>query len=372
MTLISINSQGRHNRGNQAVVYRLNLAKSYALLEEKVKAYNDQQIDKKTKIKGVHHSLAKKLLELYMRCFWEWQAKQNFSFTPHTPLPYLSINNVTLADWMTCTDRSIRTYRQKLAELGFILDTIGHGPNKNFEIRLNPAFLWLVVNTHTNRVLLPDVQIFPQTSSGYPERELTGTVSGKKLEPEMAVGDVAMVPEQQEPMNWNESPENHAPVGATGTPTGTPPSCAAPPAPAAENPVQRRAGRILIKYSLPLLFPKKHYWTPQERGRMEAQAARLFQGITEEKLNKIMDNYCLRVLMAAHHYARFTGAPIPHPELFFNPDQPAGFVLTRNWPQYPEQFPIIRRNKPAPKVRTSAGAGTGQVQIGQLFNFIVQ
>lgn len=369
MTLISINSQGRHNRGNSAVVYRINLAKSHALLEEKVKAYNDQQIDKKAKIKGVHHTLAKKLIELYMRCFWEWQAKQNFSFTPNTPLPYLSINNVTLADWMTCTDRSIRTYRDKLAQMGLILETINHGPNKNFEIRLNPAFLWLVVNTHTNRVLLPDLQIFPQTSSSYPERELTGTVSGKKPEPEMAVADVVSVQEQQELVNWNESQENHAPVGATGTPTGTPPSCAAPPAPAVKNPLQRRAGRLLIKYALPLLYPSIRYWNAQDKGQIETHAARLFEGITEKNLNKVMDRYCLRVLMAAHHYARFTGAPLPHPTLFFDRDQPAGFVLTRNWPQYPEQFPIIRA-KTAPKVRTSVSPGGSAIQIGQLFNFI--
>ena len=370
MTLISSNAQGRH-RGNSAVVYRVNLAKSYALLEEKVKAYNDQQIDKKAKIKGVHHTLAKKLLELYMRCFWEWQARQNFSFTPSTPLPYLSINNVTLGDWMTCTDRSIRTYRQKLADLGFILDTIGHGPNKNFEIRLNPAFLWLVVNTHTNRVLLPDVQIFPQTSSGYPTGTLTGTVSGKKQEPEMAVVDVAPVLEQQELVNWNESRENQRPFRATGTPTGTPPSCAAPPAPAVENPLQRRAGRLLIKYSLPLLYPSIRYWNAQDKGQIEAHAARLFEGIDEENLNKVMDRYCLRVLMASHHYARFTGAPLPHPTLFFDRDQPAGFVLTRNWPQYPEQFPIIRA-RTAPKVRTSAPQGGNEIQIGQLFNSIFQ
>jgi hypothetical protein len=360
-----------HNRAS-AVVYRVNLAKSYALLEERIKAFNDQQSDKKARIKGVHHTLAKKLIELYMRTFWEFQVQNNFSFTPHTPLPFLSINNVSLADWMTCTDRSIRTYRDKLEALGFITQTINHGNKKNFELQLNPAFLWLVVNTHTNRVNIPTLQIFPQTSSGYPERELTGTVCGKKLEPEMAVADVVPVLEQQEPINWNESPENHGPIGATGTPTGTPPSCAAPPAPAVENPLQRRAGRILIQYSLPLLYPSIRYWNAKDKGQIEAHAARLFEGITEENLNKVMDRYCLRVLMAAHHYARFTGAPLPHPTLFFDRDQPAGFVLTRNWPQYPEQFPIIRRNKPAPKVRTSPGAGTGQVQIGQLFNFIVQ
>lgn len=370
MTLISINSQGRH-RGNSAVVYRVNLAKSYTLLEEKIKAFNEQQTDKKAKIKGVHHTLAKKLIDLYMRCFWEWQCKQNFSFTPHTPLPYLSINNVTLADWMTCTDRSIRTYRDKLATIGFITSTINHGPNKNFEIQINPEFLWIAVNTHTNRVLTPQLQIFPQTSSGYPERELTGTVSGKKLEPEMAVVDVVSVQELQELGNRNESHEDHAPVGATGTPTGTPPSCAAPPAPAVENPLQRRAGRALIKYSLPLLYPSVRYWNAQDKGKIEAHAARLFEGITEENLNKVMDRYCLRVLMAAHHYARFTGAPLPHPTLFFDRDQPAGFVLTRNWPQYPEQFPIIRA-KAAPKVLTSASPGGSAIQIGQLFNFIEQ
>lgn len=379
MTLSKLS--GGRNSASSTVVYRLNLAKSYALIEAQFKAYNDQQSDKKDRLKAVHHSLAKKLIELYTGTFWNWQVKNGFSFTPYTPLPYLSINNVTLADWMLCTDRSIRNYRAKLQHCGFIVETVDHGPLKNFEIRINPAFFWLAVNTTSTRVYLPPVQIFPQTSSGYPERELKGTVSGKKPEPTASPvielePDVATVPEPQEPVNGNESQEKPAPFGATGTPTGTPPGCAAPPTPGAKNPLQRRAGRVLLKYSLPLLYPKKRYWTAQEKGAMEAQAARLFERVKEENLNKVMDHYCLRALLAAHHYASFTGVPIPPPEVFFNPDYAAGFVLTRHWPQYPEQFPVVRA-KAAPKVRTSVAErsrseSTGQIQIGQLFQMMMQ
>ena len=364
---------GGRNTANHAVVYRLNLAKSYELIEVQFKAYNDQQIDKKSRLKAVHHSLAKKLIELYAGTFWNWQVKNGFSFTPYTPLPLLSINNVTLADWMLCSDRSIRNYRNKLQQCGFIVQTVDHGPLKNFEIGLNPAFFWLAVNTTSTRVYIPPVQIFPQTSSGYPERELKGTVSGKKPEPEMAVAElepnVASVPEPREPVNGNERREHQGPQGATGTPTGTEKSCAKKESPAAENPLQRRAGRLLLKYSLPILYPKKRYWTASEKGAMEAQAARLFEGVSEEKLNKVMDHYCLRALLAAHHYQRFTGVPIPAPDLFFNPDHASGFVLTRHWPQYPEEFPVVRA-KTAPRVRTSKpqddGRIGGQMAIGEL------
>lgn len=370
---------GGRNTANHAVVYRLNLAKSYELIELQFKAYNDQQIDKKSRLKAVHHSLAKKLIELYAGTFWNWQVKNGFSFNPYTPLPLLSINNVSLADWMLCSDRSIRNYRRKLQQCGFIVETVDHGPLKNFEIRVNPAFFWLAVNTTSTRVYIPPVQIFPQTSSGYPERELKGTVSGKKPEPEMAVAElepnVASVPEPREPVNGNERRENHGPLGATGTPTGTEKSCAKKESPAARNPLQRRAGRLLLKYSLPLLYPKKRYWTAQEKGEMEAQAARLFERVSEEKLNKVMDHYCLRVLLAAHHYQRFTGVPIPRPDLFFNPDQATGFVLTRNWPQYPEEFPAVRA-KATPKVRSSKpkddGRIGGQMAIGELAQMFLQ
>ncbi len=375
---------GGRNTAANVVVYRLNIAQSYKLVEQKFNDYNSQQSDKKNRLKAAHFALAKKLVELFTARFWEWQAKHGFSFTPSTPLPTLSINNVTLAEWIFCTDRSVRNYRQKLQQCGFILDTISHGTKKNFELALNPEFLWMAVNTHTNRVVLSiaersrseaPVQNFPQTSSGYPERELTGTVCGKKLEPSTAMADAEMVQEQQELENGNERREESTPFGATGTLTGTPPSCAAPPAPAVENAFQRRAGRLLIQYSLPLLHPKTRYWNAHEKGQMEAQAARLFEGVTEQNLNKILDNYCLRVLMAAHHYQRFTGVPIPHPAVFFNPDEPAGFVLTRNWPQYPDQFPIIRA-KTAPKVRTSKpqdnGRIGGQMEIGQLAQMMMQ
>lgn len=360
---------GRYNKAaSSAVVYRLNIAKSYALLEEKVNAYNERQSEKKHMIKGVHYSFAKKLIELFAGTFANFQTKINYSFHPHTPLPYLVINNQTLAEWIKCTDRTVRNYRAKLVELGLITETIFHGSNKPYEIQLNPAFLWLAVNTTTTRVALPEVQNFPLTCSGYPEQGLTGTVSGKKLEPGMAVADAVTVLELQEPGNWNESQENHAPVGATGTPTGTPPGCGAPPTESPESRDQRRLARLLLAYALPLLFPQKRYWPPAEKGRMEAQAARLFAGVTELNMQKVLDNYFLRVLMAAHHYARVAGVPLPHPEVFFNPDIETGFAATRYWPHHPEQFPV-QQSRQKPRVRTvksGVPGRTGQIELGQL------
>lgn len=374
MTLSKMHG-GRYSSGAtqpQVAVFRINIAKSYALLEERVKAYNDAQTEKRHMIKAVHYSLAKKLIELYAGCFAAFQTRINYAYTPFTPLPLLAINNQSLSDWMVCTDRTIRNYRTKLVDLGLISETVFHGSNKPYEIRINTAFLWLSVNTTTTRVALPDVQSFPLTCSSTKEQELTRTVSGKKLEPEMAVAELepnaATVLERQEPMNRNESQEKHAPVGATGDPTGTPPSCATPPAAAPAKREHRYAGRALLAYALPLLYPNKRYWTPQEKSRMEEQAARLFRGVTDLNINKVLDHYALRILMASHHYQRVAGVPLPSPWDFFNPDLEHGFAATRNWPQYPEKFPV-QRTRIAPKIRQNAQdvpERTGQIQIGQL------
>lgn len=363
---------GGRNTAVNAVVYRVNVAKSCALLEQRIKAYNEQHSERKHRLKAVHYALAKKLLELYAGTFWDWQVKHYFSFNPYIPLPYLSINNVTLGDWMVCTDRSIRNYRDKLEALGFIVETVSHGTKRNFELRINPAFIHMAVNTTTERVALPEVQSFPQTGSGYPQLEQTGTVSGKEREPAPPVVEqelnVESVQEPQEPGNRNERREQKTPCGGTGTPTGTPPSCAAPPAPSPENVEQRRAGRALMQYALPVLYPQRRYWNAEEKGRIEAQAERLFESVTELNINKVIDNYCLRVLMAAHHYQKHTGVPLPAPDVFFNPDCEFGFRITRYWPQYPEKFPVVRSTRSIPKVRKRKDqtGRTGQIEIGQL------
>lgn len=351
-------TRARHNA--PALVYRINIARSCALLEEHIKTYNQSA---RVKIKAVHFALAKKLIELYARRFAQWQAKHNYTFHPDTPLPRLSINNETLAEWLVCTDRTVRNYRARLMDIQFITETIWHGSARPYELRLNPAFLWLACNVHTERVLLPNGRIFPLTGSGYLKQELTGTVSGKKREPDQPMVEVAWVPEPPEPDNRNESRENQAPFGATGTATGTPPSCGAPPTPAAQACDQRKVARLFVAAVLPLLYGRK-YWTSAEKGRIEAQVARLFAGVVADKVNLVLKNYYLRCQMAAQHYQDFTGAPLPHPELFFNPDVPAGFVLTRHWPQYPEKFPLTRQQSP-PRF-TPGEKRSGQIVLGEL------
>lgn len=356
-----VQMQGSRSRSAApALVYRINIARSCALLEEHLKTYNQTA---QSKIKAVHFTLAKKLIELYARRFAEWQAKSNYSFHPDTPLPLLKINNETLAEWLLCTDRTVRNYRARLSDIQFITQTIWHGSARPYEIALNPAFLWLACNVHTERILLPNGQNFPLTGSGYLKQELTGTVSGKKPEPDQQVAEVALVPEPPEPENRNESRENQAPFGATGTTTGTPPSSGAPPSPAARSCDERKVARLFVPAVLPLLYGRK-YWTAAEKGRIEAQMARLFAGVKEDKVNTVLKNYYLRCQLAAQHYQRFTGIPLPHPEQFFNPDIAAGFVLTRHWPQYPEEFPLTRQQR-APVFKRSEER-TGQIVLGEL------
>jgi hypothetical protein len=367
MTRIAKMPSGRARGSAPALVYRVNIAQSCALLEEHIKTYNQTA---KTKIKAVHFALAKKLIELYARRFADWQQKNNYSFNPDTPLPLLSVNNESLAEWLVCTDRTVRNYRARLAEIQFITETVWHGTSRPYEVRLNPAFLWLACNVHTERVLLPHSRFFPLTGSGYPKQEQTGTVCGKKREQNLAVVEVALVPELPEPGNRNESHEDKAPFGATGTPTGTPPGCGAPPAPGARTCDQRKVSRLFVAAVLPVLYGRK-YWTSAEKGRIEAQAARLFLGVKEDKVNLVIGNYHLRCEMAARHYEGFTGAPLPHPEQFFNPDIAAGFVLTRNWPQYPEKFPVTRHQAP-PKLKLD-GQRSGQIALGGLLpGFLIQ
>lgn len=341
-------------------VYRINIAQSCALLEEHIKTHNQTA---QVKIKAVHFALAKKLIELYARRFADWQQKNNYSFTPDTPLPLLSINNESLAEWLVCTDRTVRNYRARLVDIQVITETIWHGTARPYEIRLNPAFLYLACNIHTDRVVLPNGRFFPLTGSGYLQQEPTGTVCGKKQEPEgMAVADVVLVPEPPEPGNRNECHEDKAPLGATGTLTGTPPSCDAPPAPGAGSCDVRHVARLFLSAALPILYGKK-YWTSGEKSKIEAQVSRLFQCVSSEKLPGVIKNYHLRCEMAALHYPRVAGVPLPHPELFFNPDIPSGFVTTRYWHQYPEQFPVPH-HRPAPKLKVVKS--DGQIALGQL------
>lgn len=368
MTSTATQQSGRAK--SSVPVYRINVAQSCALLEEHIKMHNQSA---KVKIKAVHFALAKKLLELYARRFADWQMKNSYTFTPDTPLPLLSINNESLAEWLVCTDRTVRNYRARMADIHFITETIWHGTARPYEVRINPAFLYLACNAHTERVTLPNGRIFPLTGSGYPKQELTGTVCGKKpeptatpvIEPELPA---ETVPEPQEPKNRNESHEDKAPLGATGTRTGTPPPCGAPPAPDASSRTERQVARVFLAAALPLLYGKK-YWTAAEKGRIEAQAARLFVGLDESRLQRVLDNYHVRCRMAALHYQRVSGVPLPHPELFFNPDVEAGFVATRNWPQYPEQFPIPRtQGMHRIRFKPTDDRANGQMTIGELVN----
>lgn len=367
------------NSASKAVkVYQIDFARSIMLLEEKIKQHNAQAQSAGVKIKAVHQSLAEKLIRLFRRHFETWQANNGFVYDPAImPLPTLSVNNEFLAEIMTCTGRTIRNYRDRLERLDLITMTILHGSNANFELVLNPEFLWLRCGSDPQR-LQPQVRIFPHTSSctlpePLPElvQELVcgknSTQAGTDVEnPSVgqrphqdanapSVEQKPEQPEQPEPNNRNESSGSAARTA--------PPSCAAPP-----SAVHRQAARLLCTWALTHLWPRQAFNVTQKLNT-ERQIERLMSPVSAKNIPTLTEIYLGRCQLASVFWVQETGTPLPAPWEFFSPDNPRGFLLTRSWWDRRESMLASVPPSPPPVLKhlNSDGRIKGETQIGNLF-----
>ena len=188
-------------QNKKEVRYRIDLPKSYRVLEGAVDRYNAQF--KKPKLKLPHVFLARELIRLYAMEFQRWQAARGFAVElDWEKMPLLATNNQFLSDITARTGRSIRNYRKTLEDAGFFAPvgcnadgepvfSIFHGRTSDFEIAILPGLIWIESNRSTGRL----------TPKNSPTLHLRGKniffFPGRKNFPPTSTGTV-QVPSQQE------------------------------------------------------------------------------------------------------------------------------------------------------------------------------
>ena len=188
-------------QNKKEVRYRIDLPKSYRVLEGAVDRYNAQF--KKPKLKLPHVFLARELIRLYAMEFQRWQAARGFAVElDWEKMPLLATNNQFLSDITARTGRSIRNYRKTLEDAGFFAPvgcnadgepafSIFHGRTSDFEIAILPGLIWIESNRSTGRL----------TPKNAPTLHLRGKniffFPGRKNFPPTSTGTV-QVPSQQE------------------------------------------------------------------------------------------------------------------------------------------------------------------------------
>ncbi len=380
MTLISTSTQLKNN----ITRYRIDLPKSYRLVEAAMERYNSQF--PKPKLKLPHKFLARELIRLYAMEFQRWQAAYGFRVQlDWEAMPLLATNNVFLADITGRTGRSIRNYRKSLEQAGFLapvgrdeegnpLYSVFHGRTSDFELAISPEFLWIegrhstarltplnaptqcmrkenLLTTHTRKN-------FPPTSTctvpGYKlvQKELVGgkfcsdaekNDFGKMCQPENSASNQPEQREQpeppsgtgleqQEPVNRNERSRQQA--GTAGRP-------AAAEARLDWDTWARKGATVLWKLAQTWLYPGEFF--PQ--GRRQAILARLAAMYGDPPhpsiplYEKITFFYQERLKLSQMYWHREHGA-LPKPEAFFDTDNTEnGFILTKKWVDDEKKYP---------------------------------
>lgn len=369
---------------SKVLAYKIEYPRSMMLLEEKIKQHNDKATRASERIKVVHQALAEKLIRMLRKHFYDWQALNGFVYNPYkTCLPTLRTNNEFLAKMMGCTGRTIRNYRDRLEALNLITVTVLHGTNANFELAINPEFLWITSNADPLRIL-PPKQIFPLTStSTLPEQqEQQEPVSGKDCagagqnvdnssvgqRPHQDANAPATAqqpeqPEQPEPNHRNES--TRQPAGTT------PPRCAAPP-----SREHRQAARLLADAALRKLYPGRKI-SVFEKMTVEEHLDRLLAQVTLKQLPELTNLYTKQIKLVALQWSDQMGIPLPDPAEFFNPDNPNGFACTWDYAEeWQKKLPSPSFSAPSRRSFTpntpSTVPQTGEIKVGNLFNQILR
>ena len=409
----SITKKKTHRR------YTIDLAKSYRYLEYYRDYYNDQQTDKKRRLKN-EYLLAKELIRLYRQEFLRWQEENHHQVEIEVyQLPLLAVNNQFLARVMAKSDRTIQNYRSKLVEAGILIPvgqneegeaeySVFHGRTCDYELRINPKLMHISSNLHTRRVPVAGISdFFDITKNFRPTSTSTGTstVSRTELE-QLAEKNENQPVEAQEPSYGTEQEpsagaqepggqndqSNQPPVLAQqeqeipaakfsstnaeeeeGNPTSPHHDITTSPNPHHESITRRYQiiqsyARTLLNSARTYLYPNEHF----DQARTDAVCRRieaLFGDAPEEKLLKILNNYQYRLKLAQLHWHKTHGA-LPEVEAFFDKDNPNGFRLTGEFDDDRDKYPAPRRSTYhlANKFRRGAGSGrrSGSGRIGDI------
>ena len=340
--------------------YGINPGRTKLLIKEYITWYNQQQRDKKKRIKNSRH-LALALVDLYAKQFARWQAALGFEVDlTKDNLPLLSVNNMFLAEEMGKCDKTIRNYREKLAMAGILVPVseregnkrycINHGWQGNYELALNPRLLWIVSNLHTARVEvqgLPEYfdfgKILPPTGTCTLTSTKTSTVGGKKQEP--------LVENLQEPVNRNgqsrqmpaqeeQEPEKKAAAGAEKITEAD--GGAAETTASSRKKAIRGYAKALFNRSRTWLYPGEPF-KPEDREEIIQKIEVLFGRAPEDKLLKIFQTYTQRLKLAQLYWHSEIG-PLPEAATFFDPSAPVeNFTKTREWWADADRYPLPER-----------------------------
>ena len=367
-------------QNKKEVRYRIDLPKSYRVLEGAVDRYNAQF--KKPKLKLPHVFLARELIRLYAMEFQRWQAARGFAVElDWEKMPLLATNNQFLSDITARTGRSIRNYRKTLEDAGFFAPvgcnadgepafSIFHGRTSDFEIAILPGLIWIESNRSTGRLtpknsptlhlrgknifFFPGRKNFPPTSTGTvqvpSQQEQHELVGGKKSSDaekncfaEMKLLENSASGQQEpqsgiqpEPGNRNEQSNQQAEAASQPT---QPEQLAGAEDDLIRQELTRYYASVLFSYAKNWLYPNIVF----TQGREQAVLARLSELFGTPKpleavFEKITRNYLDRMKLIKLYWEGEHGA-IPEPEIFFSTANPEGFLITRSWIDNPEKYP---------------------------------
>lgn len=345
--------------------YKINLAKSYQLMELHFEAYNHTQTEARHKIKLPHIFLAKELIRLYAMAFRRWQVHMGFDVALRWEnMPLLATNNCFLGEITGRTDRTIRNYRKTLERAGFfaLLDpdeikyTHNRGWQADFEVSISPKYLYIESNRSTGQMMIQGIPTwclrknFPPTSTStvlVPEQEQQELVSGKLCsEAEKPASDTpeqpgqpiltsGTKPEQQEPDNRDDQ-SRPVPAGEE-IPAGRAEEPKETPDPNRQQQLQDQV-KVLWNYARGWLYMGEHI-PADRRKQILARLQELYGQAPPELFPKITQMYVHRLKLAQLYWHRQHGS-LPPPEVFFNPlNIQNGFVLTKTWPNDEASFP---------------------------------
>ncbi len=241
-------------------LYALKWAKSKKLLDAFIERHNAGR-PLADQLRANHKTLAEKLLFLFSAMLAGHQA-YGAGLRPGTPLPLLRTNNAQLRDLMGCSERTVINLRTRLKASGLIVREVFHGTNAQYEMQLaagvlhveqrgagpenitwsfaaNPAMLQSGMTQTLRHTVSSTGQVSNQLieldgASFQPVPAIAGPA--EVLPVENRSGLVEKANEPVEKPHPGSEPDTKPATQRTGydtaeTPTGTPPGCAAPPAP---------------------------------------------------------------------------------------------------------------------------------------------
>lgn len=339
----------------------VDVPKSINKLEDKIIEHNIKFAGNSDKqIKAAPRAMAEKLVRLYKHAFHTWQMERMGLVEGLEPM-LLEMNNQLLAKIMSTTDRTIRNYKKRLTELGFILKSIYHGSKQPFELLINPEFL-VFRKRHKDGIWIYNVQIFPPKGSSTSSQNFTSTLLAEDSakDDELGPAQRKKAPEQQEnegnpaPMNQvpEQQPEQFSQNEKGSTQTDS---------------INQKAAQLFAK-ARPLLWPGQ-YFSQNEVQSARKNIARIFER-RPDRVQCLHDIALYRCLLASAYWKREFDEEIQPTGQFFDPDNPKGIAATKDWMFDQERFPLPKINRADKfKLQTKHTNRKNDVNsIGSLFN----